>query len=423
MIKDFFKKSWLADLIALLKNDAKYPRYRAQLTLIFFHSIFLLILTIVLQYVSFIRSDEIDFLKGASVIKHDILRMDEKPFADQVVFIDVSKDPALADDDEYGPPDSTMKGAQRIITDRIKLSKLFSILNAHPSGYKYIICDILFEKPGPGDDVLKPQIEKLHNVIASAVWENDKLVRPIYKVHWGVVNYTAINRIEFTKMLVYYKDTLKSLPAKLFEKMTPHRFTKKRYLTYLDGHPAFNTVIPEFYYRSVDMVTPMAGKNANTFYLGELLADPDCFSVLKDKFIVIGDFTNDIHTTYLGKMAGTLILWNTFLTMYKHQVVISAGWLLMLFVFYFMLSYWIMIHPDKKLSSLHKKIRIPFLSSFLINYLSFIGILIIINIISYFNFGTFVSLLYIATYLTFLHVLAEKYPRWKQTLYDYLVSM
>ena len=69
------------------------------------------------------------------------LKGDEKPWAKNVVFIDITKDPALADDDEYGPPDSTMKGAQRVITDRVKLAKLFSILNAHPNEYKYVICD------------------------------------------------------------------------------------------------------------------------------------------------------------------------------------------------------------------------------------------------------------------------------------------
>ena len=406
-----------------MKNDARHPRYKIRFLGIFFHTIFLLVITILLQYVSFIRTDEIDFLKAAAILKHDVFKIDEKPWARNVVFIDVSKDPALADDDEYGPPDSTMKGAQRVITDRVKLAKLFSILNNHPNDYKYVLCDILFEKPGPGDDILKPQIEKLHNLLTSSVWDNGKLVRPIYKVASAVVNYTAINKSVFTKIPIYYNDSLKSLPVSMFERTTPYRFTKKNYLTFLNGKPTFNTVIPEFYYRPVDMITAFARKNINTYYLGELLADTGCFSVLKNKFIIIGDFANDIHITYLGKMPGTLILWNAYLTMYNHQATVSLGWLLMLFVFYFFISYWIIIHPERKFQEIHRKIRIPFLTTFLISYISFIGLLILINIFSYFYFGTFVSLFYIATYLTFAQVVIEKLPGWKKSLYEYILSM
>src|SRR5580692_6179941 len=98
---------WPKAFIAFLKNDAKIPGHKWKLFFVFLHSIFLLILTVLLQYISFIRYDEVDFLKSASILKHDIFKVDEKPYAKNVVFLDVSKDPAIADDDEYGPPDST----------------------------------------------------------------------------------------------------------------------------------------------------------------------------------------------------------------------------------------------------------------------------------------------------------------------------
>jgi len=157
--------------------------------------------------------------------------------------------------------------------------------------------------------------------------------------------------------------------------------------------------------------------------MGELLADPNCFSVLKNKFIVIGDFVNDLHMTCLGRMPGSLILWNSYLTLYNNHVTISVKWLLMLVIFYFLISYWIIVHPDKKLNEIHKKIRVPFLSKFLINYISFIGMLVLVNVFSYFYFGTFVSLFYIATYLTFIQLVIEKYPEWKKNLYEYIVSL
>ena len=415
--------SWPPGFITRLARDAQLPRYKRKLLIVFFHTVFLLTLTILLQYTSLVRSDEVDFLKYAALVKHDVFKFDEKPWLKNTVFIDVSKDPALAEDDEYGPPDSTMQGARRVITDRVKLAKLISILNQHPNEYKYVLCDILFDHPGPGDSLLKPEIEKLKKVIVSSIWENGKLVLPIFKARSGVVNYTAINKTIFTKMPIFYKDSLKSLPATLFEQTTAYRFTKKRYFDFLNGKPTFNTVIPEFYYRNADMISPTEKGNINTFYMGELLADPNCFSVLKNKFIVIGDFVNDLHMTCLGRMPGSLILWNSYLTLYNNHVTISVKWLLMLVIFYFLISYWIIVHPDKKLNEIHKKIRVPFLSKFLINYISFIGMLVLVNVFSYFYFGTFVSLFYIATYLTFIQLVIEKYPEWKKNLYEYIVSL
>ncbi len=407
---------------AFLKKEAALTRFKTRLLIVFLHALLLLVFTILLQYTSFIRYDEINFLKWASIWKHDVFNSDKKPLAKNVVFLDVSKDLALADDNAYQQPDSTMKGAQRVITDRVKLAKLFSILNSHPNEYRYVICDVLFEKPGPGDSVLKPQIEKLKNVLTSAITDKGKLVKPIFNVNWAMVNYTAINKSTFTKIPIYYNDSLKSLPALLYEKTTPNRFSENRFLTFLNGKPTFNTAIPEFYYRNADLVWPESKENFNTYYLGDLLAFPECFSALKDKFIIIGDFENDVHSTYLGRLPGSLILWDAYLTFYTHQVTISVEWLLMLFVFYFLISYWIIIHPERKLKAIHQKIRVPFMSKFIISYISYIGLLVLINIFSYFFFGTFVSLFYIATYLTLLESLIEQFPTWRKNLYEYIMT-
>jgi hypothetical protein len=397
-------------------------RYKTKLLGVFFHTVLLVAATILLQNTSFIRFDEINFLKWAAIIKHDIFRADPKPLWKNAVFIDVSKDLALADDDAYGPPDSAMQGAQRVITDRVKLAGLFAILNRHQGAYRYIICDVLFDKAGPGDDILKPQIEKLGNVIVSAIIDQGKLVRPIYKSKWAVVNYTAINKSIFTKMPVYANDSLKSLPVMLYESMTTGRFVKKGPLTLLNGTLSFNTVIPELYYRNADLIRPEAGKNFNTFYLGELLADPDCFSVLKDKYIIIGNFEDDVHTTYLGRLPGSLILWDTYLTLYRQRLAIPLSWVLLLFVFYFLVSYWIILHPEKKFRAIHQKIRVPFMSKFIISYISYVGLLMLINLISFYFFGTFVSLFYIATYLSLIEVMIEQFPAWRKNLYEYIMT-
>ncbi|MEO6849114.1 MAG: hypothetical protein ABI203_05755, partial [Mucilaginibacter sp.] len=189
------------------------------------------------------------------------------------------------------------------------------------------------------------------------------------------------------------------------------------FMIYLENKPTFNTIIPNFYYKNSDLIDTYGNKPINTYYLGELLADPECFTVLKDKFIIIGDIKNDVHITYSGGVPGMLILWNSYLTLFATKTQVSFQWLGVLFIFYALLSYWIIIHPDRKLKEIHEKINTSVAGNFIIKYISFIGFLILINIISYFFFGLFVSLFYIASYLTFLQMLIDKLPQWQTNIY------
>ncbi len=170
-------------------------------------------------------------------------------------------------------------------------------------------------------------------------------------------------------------------------------------------------MIPEFYYRPKDLKNSIGtneSNKANLYYLGNFLEIPNYFEELKDKYIIIGDFTSDIHSTYLGDMPGSLILFDTYLTIRSKSINISASWLLLLFLIYLILSYFIFIRSELRFEQLQKRIKIPFLKSFVKKYVSYLGILIGLNVLSYAFFGVFISLFFLATYLTLLELAIEK---------------
>jgi hypothetical protein len=407
------------------RNLRKQKQLTKKLIWVTLHACWLVILTILLQYIPFTRPGETDFLKWAAIWRHDIFMMDVKPKKDSVVFIDVSHDLSLIPDPKITyDAISPFKGPEQVITDRQKLAYLFSIINKHPGEYKYVICDVLFEDNAPEDSLLKVEIEKPKNLITTAILdENDnKLVQPVFNIPFGVVNYTALNHSMFYKMPIIYDDSLKSLPVKLFEKTSGNYFFKKYGLIWRNNKLSFNTIIPEFYYRTSDLVYS-EGKTVNAYYMGELLLFGDAsFEAMRNKYIIIGNFSDDIHSTYLGKIPGALILWDTFLTLQSRPINVSIQWLLTLFIIYWIISYKIIIHPEEKFENLTekiKKIRFSFLKKFLLKYISYLGVVLIINFLSFVLLGVFISLFYIVTYLTFFELTINEFHHWIAVIKKY----
>lgn len=387
------------------------------------HAVVLVFFTLVLQYITFTRGDETGFLKWASILKHNILAMDNKPAEDSIVFIDVSKDVVTIDDPElsYDGNDS-LQGARTVIKDRKKLSVFFNEVNKHPDDYKFILCDILFQDASDDDSALQAAIEPAKNILTTSVFSNGKLIQPIFNVASGCVNYSLLNGSLFTKMPLVYSDTIKSLPVLMYESLIKNNVTHKNGITYFNRRISFNTIIPELYYRPYDLRRSKAhGKPANLFYLGELITRPDFFKdFLQNKYIIIGDFASDNHNTYFGAVPGCLLLIDTFFTLRNHPPVISFAWLLILFFVYFTVSYFMFIHPERKFKELQQKIKFRFMKQTIIRYISFIGLMMLLDWISYFFYSTFISIFYIASYLTFLQIVIDKYKPVTQNIKTFM---
>ncbi len=381
------------------------------------HATWLVMLILILQYIPFTRTDEIGFLKWAAIFKHNILGKDQKPLKDSVVFIDVSHDLELIPDQNIKYDSSNLfKGPQQVITDRRKLGYLLSIINQHPTDYKYILCDILFADSSADDSIFKHEIESTKRIISTGYLTNgtEQLVKPVFQIPFGIVNYNALNQSLFYKMPIMYTDTLKSLPVGLFEEVSGKKFHNYFGFTEIDGSLTFNYVLPEFYYRPNDLVYSSDNDSlkTNAYYLGELLLmGKDCFELLKGKYIVIANFSDDNHSTYLGEMPGALILWDNFLTLLNSSIKVSITWIVILYIICWGLSYKIFVYRGQLFSEFEERVRKlkwKFLQKFILKYVSFLGICLIVDLISLFFFRTFISIFYLATYLTACDLFVER---------------
>jgi hypothetical protein len=370
---------------------------------------FLLGITVFLQFSYFIRPDEYAVLKTASIVKHNIFGSDWKPVGDSIRLINTSHDVSLIDDPEF-LGNSKDSSAKIVITDRQKLARLFHILNEHPLEYKYILCDIQFSDASPQDTMLKPEIEKAIRCIASSSMQDHHLTQPIFNLKNGCTSYPVADDDVLVKVPVFIEDTIKSLPVAMYEELTKHQFIRRGKFPFLDGKPAFGSIIPEMYYRPHD-IEMHDTSSPYLLNLWQVLIDPNAFEhLLKNKYIIIGDFKADAHNTYYGNIPGPLILFNTFLTLKERSDTISLWWVLFLFVVYSMISYRVVFrnHNREIVNKVFGKNRL--FGRYIAKFISYLGIFICISLVSYFIFKRFVSVFYIVSYLTLVDLLMEKWP-------------
>ena len=388
----------------------KDGRLGAKSLLVFFHALLLVMFTILLQYTSLIQFDETEFYRFFTIVKNNVIGYDEKPVGDSIVYLDVSKDLQLVDDldiNSYDGNDS-IDGGKLVITDRLKLALLFSCLNRHPGQYKAVICDIAFEDPSPYDSILSQELEKTQFAVFPAVKSG-----AIFHINYGSTEY-FMNKGNFVKLPVFVNDSMKSLPVVMVESIKNKRYERWGELTLENGRFAFNTYLPEFYYRPGDILRNSKKGRRNCFYLGEMLKLPNYFTeVLQNKYIVIGNFSEDRHRTFLGEFPGSLILFDSFLSLRNKSIAIRVSWLVILFLSYFLLTYRIVFHQALKFEDIQKRIKIKLAEGFVKKYLSYFGIVILLNIISYFLSQGFVSLFFIASYFAMLDQIIEKFKVYK----------
>jgi hypothetical protein len=381
-----------------------------KIVLVCLHALFLLGFTVFLQFTYFIRPDEYAVLKMASVLKHNIFKRDLKPVADSIRLINTAEDLSLIADLSSFKGNSHVSSAKRVITDRKKLGQLFHILNGHPGEYRYILCDVQFSGESTDDTLLKNEIEKNRNCIVSSELQDGQLIKPIFDVKNGCTSFEVASDNVLVKVPVFVGDSVKSLPVLMYEDLTANQFIRKKSFPFLNGKPAFASIIPEMYYRPHDIELH---QNTDPYLMNlwQVLIDQKAFDhFLKNKYIIIGDFKTDMHNTYYGSVPGPLILFNTFLTLKENSDRISMGWLVFLFIVYLFISYRIVFRvrsPENLKETMNKNILFR---KYIVKYVSWLGVFICISLISFFIFNRLISVFYIVTYLTALEFLIEKWP-------------
>ena len=237
---------------------------------------------------------------------------------DSVMRVNVHYDKVFALEKVDGKP----KGYESVANHR-KLLTFLRKLKEYDN-YKYIMLDLCIEK-----DIAQECDSELISLIESM----DRIVVPIplgglEKIDKRLVSHAAMAKYgstlwenDFVKY-PYYSDGVKSIPLKMYEDMTGRTISDYKLLAWDRGIARKNVLLT---YEFRELVSPYhLGKGI----LGDslpggksergILNKPQKF---KDKYILIGDFEEDCHDTFLGKMSGTAINFNAFISLLhgKHR--------------------------------------------------------------------------------------------------------
>ena len=310
------------------------------------------------------------------------------------VFVNVSRDQKLmADPAEYG---------ETAITDRVKLAKFFKILADNGNRHYFALCDIFFENPSDDDTALALQAQRCKKIIFPYHITADTIEHPCIDVPVGLSDFVTYTG-NFSKFKLLYKDSLKTTPLLLLEKLDQKKYPG----SFLD----FKSVFPRYYIQGADLLTE---KKYPYFNLGELLmlSDTDSFyhQFLEDKFIVIGNFETDVHFSPVGKIPGPLILLNTYLTI-RNGSAVSAWWALFFLASLSLVSY-ILFFKKIKAPDIRKRPWVDLLLQVFINkYISFSGICLLMVIISALAFSVQLNISLLLAYLLVVNFFKEFYKK------------
>jgi len=251
-----------------------------------------------------------------------------KPAPGEVIFIDVSKSRYLVPQNE----DSTEND---VITNRKYLTELFNFLAANNNQVKYVLCDVNFDIPTPDDSALIQSISELHDKFLSIdAYTNDSLVKNVAGVRSATASvYLQEDAVYKIPFFGSYGDSL--VPFKMYMDLDKGNVRKNFLFTWFSGKGiAFNNQINDYPVRSNDFT----GGGYVKIGLGELVSvmklSPEIFTqYLQNRYLLIGDFENDRHDTYMDAQQGTLILFNAYWHLHLNRQLLSVWYLIILYIF------------------------------------------------------------------------------------------
>lgn len=272
------------------------------------------------------------------------------------------------------------------VTDRTKLTEF--LLAARRIGtYRYIIVDLDLSQTDNmiEDSALTAANRKLcetllsmERVIVAKGLDSDGEPMPLMD-----------NRLDDMAGLVFYVRTLfesdmvsipmiyhnwKSAALIMAEQTDGHHLWHWGPFYFDNKRPCRKKVFPDNYtYISNNQRVPYENLGA------DILSDTSLLSSrIENKIVIIGDFENDIHDTFIGSRPGSTIILDTYYSILHNRHIVCLGWVIFLFLFYSVLGYFMFYHPIFDTSKWCKGLR--FISSFV----SYTLIFIIIKITVYY---------------------------------------
>ena len=341
-------------------------------------SIFVLFTNYTICNTSFPLPGEMTILRNWDIIK-EFCGKRKGDYPDNISLINVAYDKELVVLENKETHDTLGETA---ITNRRKLLEFLNIAK-EANNYKYIFLDVNFEKGyiSESDSALFKTIIEMDRIVIPK-HEGQKLQDDRLYAKAAISDYTVTREENNFCRFQFIHNGGESVPLKMYEDIYNKGIHKSGPLYFSNNWLCRNGItlklpftIPEDYsQKSISL--PNLGEN--TLKYGS--ADD-----IEDKIIIIGDFENDMHDTYVGKQPGAIIILNAFhaLVQGDHILLGEHGLTLIFYIFtaflYFFLA--VMYLNGKSLSSLFENPWIKVLVSILSINLLFL----IIASIAYFS--------------------------------------
>ncbi len=297
--------------------------------------------------------------------------LQREPLHNQFLFINCSYDKALTTyEDEHG-------AGQIAITDRQKITRLLSILNAAPQKPKLIVLDLLLQDaPSNYDSTMFKEMGQTRNLIVG--WDETKgdfdlppSVRRAeayyYSASGSFLKYPVLNKTgEYLPASIY---------TSLHSETNPH-LTKSGFVRTQDS----------FWLNSFIVDIELREHALNYFNLGEFIdgfTPEEIQKIAYDKIVIMGEyFLDDQHDTVLGRQPAPLLVANTYLSLKKGQASITWTASIVLLIFYFTMSWRIVSMSIDRPVATDKPNRSKF-TRFLLKYMTYLVIFSGFSIIMY----------------------------------------
>ena len=230
------------------------------------------------------------------------------------------------------------------VTDR---AKLLAFLNALDSvEYRYIMMDIRFENGFEKDSVSSALFRKISQMdriviakhsnyqIADDNLENKAALGDYYTTFLvsTLVKYPTVNNDNST------------IPGRMYEEQCGHKI-KSHGLWWSDnGRLCYGSIFLTYPVRVTKWQQAIAGESEEeTKYLplysnlghDILNSEIDFKEKFTNKIIVIGDFVEDVHETYVGRLPGAIVNLNVYLALVNGNHLVNWWWAIFLGLVYF----------------------------------------------------------------------------------------
>jgi len=245
------------------------------------------------------------------------------------MFIDVAQSLTLVQD-KFGP---------HVIPDRAKLDTLFQLLYNNSDTGKIIICDLYFDVRSDQDRALELSMSRFPHLLSTVKTNSLQEITPNV-IRAGKSATSGFRKprepfLIFSNALFKFnltdKNCIQTLPLLIYDEVNHNgifcqgntlRISNEWYLNtvFINQRPGFRVTKAVY----EDHVIPIAR------IINELKLKTGSYrhALRQKKFIVIGNFQEDLHQTIFGEKPGPMIIYDLYISLEQQDNMISTAWLL-----------------------------------------------------------------------------------------------